>query len=224
MKFILKYLYKFYDKGTDTRSSFIHKIHEFIFSRNFLVKFFFSVNISPDIIKEGNFRNFDHKFDLTTILLKKTLNNYIKSKNKILEIGTGSFALLSIHLNKFYNINIDAVEVDKINLQNAKINIKYNRSNINIFYSDIFSNIKDSYDLIFWNLPYYLPKEKYLFPLIDRIHNFLNNDGIVLMGYNTTPLKESEILKYLNNNKQLFHYKTHEFIWNNHQVIALKKK
>ena len=100
MKLIVNLIYKFYDKGKNSKKkNFLVKLHEFFFSNNKLIEFLFGFKIDGKLHK----RTYPHKFDLTTILLKNSLDKLLKNKNKnleILEVGTGYYALLSIYLKK----------------------------------------------------------------------------------------------------------------------------
>lgn len=224
IQYVLSLVYKYYDRGANKRNSFIHKIHELFFSSSFLVYFFFLVKISPEISSKSNFKNLKHKFDLTTILLKLTLKKLIKKDHAILEVGTGAFGLLSIYFSKFSNKIIDSTDISKENIESALINIKFNKANINLFTSNIFENVVLKYDIIFWNVPYYYPKKEYLHPLIDEVHKHLNDEGILIIGYNSNPLKENDIINYTKSNKELKYYKTVKFIWNRHLISLIKKK
>lgn len=84
-------------------------------------------------------------------------NNYLKkyfSKPKILDLGTGSgcIGLTLKKLNKDYDITMSDIdnqvlEVAYINKNNLKLDVK-------IINSDLFTNIKEKYDVIISNPPY----------------------------------------------------------------------
>ena len=194
------------------------------FSNSQLVYFFFNVKISKVLKKQSNYSNLKHKFDLTTILLKIVLNKYVKKNFKILEIGIGSFGILSIFFNKKYQTNSYAVDIDLLNINNSSINVIFNDAHVNIIHSNIFENLVErNFDIIFWNLPYYEDKNKYLYPLITNCHKYLNNKGKLIVGYNSMPLKEKEIIEFTKKNYNLKYLKGIKFSWNNHIVSIIEK-
>jgi release factor glutamine methyltransferase len=90
----------------------------------------------------------------TFLFIDTILKNTSLFKNKtILEMGCGS-GIISIILSKFakeincVDINQDAIELTKQNVKNNNI------KNIKIKYSNLFSNIKNKYDIIIFNTPY----------------------------------------------------------------------
>ena len=93
-----------------------------------------------------------------------------------------------------------------------------------MFTSNIFDKIKLKYDIIFWNVPYYYPKEEYLYPLIDTVDKYLNDEGMLFIGYNSNPLKENDVTSSTRKNKKLKYFKTIKFFWNHHLISLIKKK
>lgn len=83
----------------------------------------------------------------------------IKPKQKMLEIGVGT-GCVSISVALEQDVNIDAVDISEIAINNAKKNIeKFNCKNIKVFKSDMFENIHDKYDIIYSNPPYIKSKD-----------------------------------------------------------------
>ena len=118
--YLIDKIYKDYQKNFKNKKSLLHKVHSFIFSSKNLLNFFFNVNILPGIIKESNYTESTHKFDLTTFLLKGVIKKHVFKNTKILEIGTGSFGTLSIYLSKLTNVKIDATDISQKSVRNAK--------------------------------------------------------------------------------------------------------
>ena len=85
-------------------------------------------------------------------LMLETLKKNLKNKNlKILEVGVGSgFILENLRDEGFKNSTGVDVNPDAIKLCSEK--------NLNVKYSDLFSNINGKFDIIFFNPPY-LPKD-----------------------------------------------------------------
>lgn len=87
-----------------------------------------------------------------TFLLAKHIKDYIKDKNvKVLDLGTGS-VYLAVEAKK-YSDNILAADINPEAVELAK------KKKIKFIQSNLFSNIKDKFDLILFNPPY-LPEEK----------------------------------------------------------------
>lgn len=92
----------------------------------------------------------------TELLVEKTIK-YIKSTfNKqvsVLDIGTGS-GCIAITIAKNISSKVDAVDISEGAIKVAKDNCIHNSVDINIFKSDIFSNVNKKYDVIISNPPY----------------------------------------------------------------------
>lgn len=161
----------------------------------------------------------------TELLVEKTIK-YIKSKFNdkidILDIGTGSGAI-AITLNKMVNSNVDGVDISSKALDVAKENNRINNSNVNLFISDIFSNVNKKYDVIISNPPY-ISKEESIMDIVknnepylalyadmdglyfyDKIlsecKNYLNDNFIIAfeIGYTQASKIEEIANKYLDN-------------------------
>lgn len=99
----------------------------------------------------------------TELLVEKIIKDE-KKVNSILEIGTGSGAIV-IALAKNLNTNkIDAVDISESALKIAQQNAVLNNVEINFFRSDIFENVTDIYDIIISNPPYISLTEYELLP------------------------------------------------------------
>lgn len=78
-----------------------------------------------------------------------------KESIKILEIGSGSGAVSLSLAKNLEHSKIDAVDISEIALEVTRENVKRNKlSNINVFYSNLFSNVNEKYDIIYSNPPY----------------------------------------------------------------------
>ena len=76
----------------------------------------------------------------------------------ILDIGTGS-GCIAITLKKNIDCNVDAVDISDDALKVAEYNKKLNNVDINLFKSDMLSNVNKKYDVIMSNPPYIGRKE-----------------------------------------------------------------
>jgi len=93
-----------------------------------------------------------------SILLQKVIESYCKNikPTKVLDIGTGTgIQAITSALNGAKKVV--AVDINPKAVSLAKENAKLNKVKIDIFQSDLFSNIKGKFDLIIFNAPY-LPK------------------------------------------------------------------
>lgn len=83
-------------------------------------------------------------------LLKIIKNNKI---NNMLEIGCGT-GIVSISVDLETKIDVTAVDISKRAIENSIINKEKLGSGIKIMKSALFSNVKESFDLIYSNPPY----------------------------------------------------------------------
>ena len=107
---------------------------------------------------------------VTTIL--KSDNSNIKS---ILDLGCG-YGFMGITLAKILNVFTDLVDVNQRAVHLCERNIKQNKVNAKAFVSDIYSNVKDKYDLIVTNPPIRAGKDTVLNFLLNA-KNHLNDNG-----------------------------------------------
>ena len=132
----------------------------------------------------------------TEQLVEKTIDyalEYFDKEIDILDIGTGS-GCIAITLDKnLENSKVEALDISKAALELAKENGKNNHSNVNFFYSDLFSNVNKKYDLIISNPPYIAHNE----PIMDIVKN--NEPNIALYADNNGLYYYEEILKNICN-------------------------
>ncbi|MBW6451517.1 MAG: methyltransferase [DPANN group archaeon] len=175
----------------------------------------FKIELSEDVYEPSD----------DTYLLADALK--IKKDSKVLEIGTGTgiIAMIASKTAKqvtAIDINPEAVALAK---QNVKIN---NIQNISVIQSDLFNNIKDSFDTIIFNTPY-LPQteDQHIESPINHawdggpdgrtvIDRFLNDFKKHLNKNGTLYLVESTLSSY---NKTLEFLKKNDF---DTKVIAKK--
>jgi release factor glutamine methyltransferase len=100
-----------------------------------------------------SFYNCPH-WDFTSLLLKKALNIFVQDNQRILEIGTGPLALLSTYIAKKKNLDITAVDINPLFIENAAKTAKRNGVSITLVQSDLFSNVTGQFDIVFFNPPY----------------------------------------------------------------------
>lgn len=134
------------------------------------------------------------------LLLKIIRTNNIKS---MLEIGCGT-GIVSISVDLETKVDVTAVDISQKAIENTKINKEKLGSTIKILKSDLFSNIKDKFDIIYSNPPYIKSNEieklqvevrkheprlaldggkdgLYFYKkIIDKAANYLNNKGYLI--------------------------------------------
>lgn len=141
-------------------------------------------------------------WDLTTIVLKKAIDKYcIDAKKDILDMGCGHIAILSQYIKKRYATNtVSGVDIYQQLVDTASRNVKENGLDISILCSDLYSNVKGTYDCIVFNPPYIpvdskemaYPKTGYSGPdgtetmrrFLKESRPYLKEEGRILLGIN----------------------------------------
>jgi methylase of polypeptide subunit release factors len=158
-------------------------------------------------------------WDFTTIILKKCLKNNVRASHSVLEMGTGPFALLSIWLSRKRQCIIDACDINGNYVKSALQCIEQNNASLKVIQSNLFENIGDSYNVIFFN-SVYIPEDRGIADGIGALHEYetdwcggkdglqtirifltdskkhLLPNGKLLLGFNTSYLK-AHILREL---------------------------
>ncbi len=139
-------------------------------------------------------------------LLESVIQNYAKNKS-VIDIGTGS-GILAKKAKKAGAKSVIALDINKEALNQLKKKVK----GIKLIKSDLFNNVKESYDLIICNPPY-LPEDKeednesslatsggkkgdeFILNFLSQAKKHLNKNGIILLLVSSlTPKKEINIL------------------------------
>ncbi|MBS3101594.1 methyltransferase [Candidatus Woesearchaeota archaeon] len=133
---------------------FIIKLITKILSTGYFLRLLYNVDIGK------------HKMDFQTgfasLLMKKSIKKYVKNGERVLDIGTGPYALHSIWMGK--NMDVDAVATD-INdeyIKNAVKVMALNKVSFKIIKSDLFKNIKGRFEWAIFNPPDYRLVERLL--------------------------------------------------------------
>ena len=111
-------------------------------------------------------------FGTRTLLETLDLENI---KGEVLDFGCG-YGPIGIYIKDNTNSNVDMIDVNKRSIHLAKENAKLNNVNVNIFESDIYSNIEKKYDFIITNPPIRVGK-KILYEILFGAKKHLKNDG-----------------------------------------------
>ena len=97
----------------------------------------------------------DTFWDLTTLVLKKELNN-TKDLNKYLDMGCGQFAILGQYYKKINTLtDVTSVDIYEKFVENSIQNSTFNKNDIKVKKSNLFSDLDEKYDLITFNPPMY---------------------------------------------------------------------
>ena len=117
-----------------------------------------------------------NKIDYASLFLVKT---FLKSKKKeyasILDVGCG-YGFIGITLSKILDTPVDMCDINKRAVHLCEMNIEENKVRATVSLSNIYENIKNSYDLIITNPPTHAGKEVLMSFLKDGLAK-LNKDG-----------------------------------------------
>ena len=115
----------------------------------------------------------------------RTLLESIDIKNisgNVLDFGCG-YGPIGIYIKSNTNANVDMIDVNLRALNLARSNASINKVDVNIFESDIYSNVEKKYDYIITNPPIRVGK-KILYEILFNAKNILNHNGELLLVIN----------------------------------------
>jgi release factor glutamine methyltransferase len=155
-------------------------------------------------------------WDFTTLLFKGILKRAVSPGFKVLEIGTGPYAILSIYAAKMVDCGMECSEINEHYIENARETARLNKVHIEVVESDLFEGIDGKFDIIFWN-SLYIPYDVGIKYGMDRMCEFetdwcggeegsekiesylksaadhLKDEGRLLLGFNSMYLSESTV-------------------------------
>ncbi len=115
----------------------------------------------------------------------------VEGKEKALDMGCGT-GIVALHLAK-YGCDVTAADVNEKAIENTKINAEKNGFKIRCVKSNLFSNIKEKFDLIVFNPPYLPTKNENIAwdggkggveiikEFLKQARNHLNKNGKIYM-------------------------------------------
>ena len=115
------------------------------------------------------------KIDEGSKLLAECYFKYGKRDISLLDVGCG-IGFLGISISKIMNVHADMVDVNNRAIHLCKRNMKENDVDGRVWNSNVYDDVKDSYDVIISNPPIRAGKSVYL-RIIEEAFNHLNNDG-----------------------------------------------
>lgn len=147
--------------------------------------------------------------DFGTRTLLESLN--IKNiKGEVLDFGCG-YGPIGIYISSRTNTCVDMIDINERALNLAKVNAEINKVDVNIFESDIYSNVNKKYDYIITNPPIRVGK-KILYEILIGAKEHLKQNGHLIFVINKdqgakSTVKEMEkhySVNLINKNKGFF--------------------
>ena len=146
-------------------------------------------------------------FGTRTLLQSIDINSI---NGDILDFGCG-YGPIGIYISKLTKSNVDMIDINERALNLARKNANINQVSVNIFESDIYSNIDKKYDYIITNPPIRVGK-KILYEILIGAKTKIKKDGHLIFVINKDQgakstmkdLKEYYEVKLLNKNKGFF--------------------
>lgn len=128
----------------------------------------------------------------------------------VLDFGCG-YGPIGIYISKLTNSNVDMIDINERAINLAKKNARINDVNVNIFLSNIYSDVNKKYDYIITNPPIRVGK-KILYEILIGAKEYLNSGGHLIFVINKDQGAKSAIkdlekyyeVKLLNKNKGFF--------------------
>ncbi len=116
------------------------------------------------------------KLDFGSSLLLETYFKNNKQKNlKLLDVGCG-YGFLGISIAKILNYKVTMCDVNKRALHLTSKNLSENKVEAEVIESNVYDNIKDTYDVIITNPPIRAGKE-IVYQILDEARFHLNENG-----------------------------------------------
>ncbi|TPR54103.1 peptide chain release factor N(5)-glutamine methyltransferase [Metamycoplasma neophronis] len=84
----------------------------------------------------------------------------INKKSKVLDIGCGS-GFIGLAIAKNIGCDVSLIDISNQAIKQTKFNAKLNDLKVNVFKSNLFSKVKDKYNLIISNPPYLNKEDKF---------------------------------------------------------------
>lgn len=112
--------------------------------------------------------------DFGTRLLLENIN--LENKNSFLDMGCGAGVVGIFLLKNNPQYKVDMIDVNERALSLTKKGLEKNNLKANVFYSNVYENIKSKYDSIITNPPIHAGKEK-VYEIIKDARKYLTENG-----------------------------------------------
>jgi len=100
----------------------------------------------------------------------------------VLDFGCG-YGPIGIYIKSNTESNVDMIDINERALKLARSNANINKVDVNIFESDIYSNVEKKYDYIITNPPIRVGK-KILYEILIKAKDYLKEDGHLIFVIN----------------------------------------
>ena len=163
-----------------------------VLSTNFFAKLLFRVDCSKS--------NINYQIGFSTLLMKKALKKFVKTNNKVLDIGTGAFAIHGIWIKKNLGADVVATEIIDEHIKSAKRVAKDNKVDIKILKSDLFKNVKAKFDWAIFNPPFRNMEDSNGYKLVERLLKEAPEDTRLMIVVNAFYANQKKIEEIIKNN------------------------
>lgn len=119
--------------------------------------------------------------DFGTRILLESIDTY-SINGDVLDFGCG-YGPIGIYIKSNADCNVDMIDINKRALNLARYNANENKVNVNIFESDIYSNVEKKYNYIITNPPIRVGK-KILYEILIKAKEYLKKDGHLIFVIN----------------------------------------
>jgi methylase of polypeptide subunit release factors len=96
----------------------------------------------------------EYYFDVTTIALARRVSRLVGGSDRVLDLGTGSHAVIGLTLWKNTGCKVTCADSDREIVASAKRNVERNEAPIEVVRLDLFQNVAEPFDVVVFNPPY----------------------------------------------------------------------
>lgn len=136
------------------------------------IKFSFKNNDYEFIVDNGVFSKTKLDFATKTLLESLDLENI---KGRVLDFGCG-WGPIGIIIKKNSDAIVDMIDINLRSINLSQKNSKLNNVDVNVFESNIYSNVSKKYNFIITNPPIRVGK-KVLYEILFKAYDYLEEDG-----------------------------------------------
>jgi methylase of polypeptide subunit release factors len=97
----------------------------------------------------------EHAFDVTSLALPRLLRRAIAPGARVLDLGTGSAAILGLWLWKRLGCRVTATEIDPAIAERARAHVRHNGAPIEVLEGRFFEPVRGAFDAVVFNPPYW---------------------------------------------------------------------